>query len=62
MVILNANAYAENLKQETHDNSTYKDVPTDLTRKIENKATKLANEMFKRGSITKDMKLRCKIW
>ena len=31
-------------------------IKTDLTRKIENKVKKLANEMFKRGSITKDMK------
>lgn len=44
------------MKQEIHDNSTYKEVPTDLTRKIENKVKILANEMFKRGSITKDMK------
>jgi predicted lactoylglutathione lyase len=47
--------YAGNLKQEIHDKSTYKEVPTDLTRKIENKVKKLANEMFKRGSITKDI-------
>ena len=51
MVILDANSYPENLIQEIHDNSTYKEVPTALTRKIENKVKKLANEMFKRGSI-----------
>jgi hypothetical protein len=56
IVILDANSHAENLEQELHDNSTYKEVPTDLTRKIENKDKKLANEIFKRGSITKDMK------
>jgi hypothetical protein len=56
IVILGANSYAENLEQEIHDNSTYKEVPTDLRRTIENKVKKLANEMFKRGSITKDMK------
>jgi hypothetical protein len=56
IVILDANSYAENLIQEIHDNSTYKEVPTDLMRKIENKVKKLANEMFKRRSITKDMK------
>ena len=51
IVILDANSYAENLIQEIHDNSTYKEVPTDLTRKMENKVKKLVNEMFKRGSI-----------
>ena len=51
IVILDANSYAE-----IHDNSTYEEVPTDLMRKIENKVKKLANEKFKRGSITKDMK------
>jgi hypothetical protein len=56
IVILVANSYAENLIQEIHDNLTYEAVPTDLMRKIENKVKKLANEMFKRGSITKDMK------
>jgi hypothetical protein len=56
IVILGANSYAENLEQEIHDNSTYKEVPTDLRRTIESKVKKLANEMFKRGSITKDMK------
>ena len=56
IIILDANSYAENLIQEIHDNSTYEEVPTDLMRKIENKVKKLANEKFKRGSITKDMK------
>jgi polyhydroxyalkanoate synthesis regulator phasin len=56
IVILVANSYAENLIQEIHDNLTYEAVPTDLMRKIENKVKKLANEMFKQGSITKDMK------
>jgi hypothetical protein len=56
IVIVDANSYAEKLIQEIHDNSTYKEVPTDLMRKIENKVKKLANEVFKRGSITKDMK------
>jgi hypothetical protein len=56
IVILDANSYAENLIQEIPDNSTYKEVPTDLMRKIKNKVKKLANEMFKRRSITKDMK------
>jgi hypothetical protein len=56
IVILDANSYAENLIQEIHDNSTYEEVPTDLMRKIENKVKKLANEMFKQGFITKDMK------
>jgi hypothetical protein len=56
IVILGANSYAENLEQEIHDNSTYKEVPTDLRRTIESKVKTLANEMFKRGSITKDMK------
>ena len=37
IVILGANSYAENLEQEIHDNSTYKEVPTDLMRKIEKK-------------------------
>ena len=56
IVILDANSYAENLIQEIHDNLTYEAVPTDLMRKIENKVKKLANEMFKHGFITKDMK------
>lgn len=56
IVVLDSTAYSDGLLQEMNDNSTYKEVPTDLTRKIENKVKKLANDMFKRGSITREMK------
>ena len=48
IVILDSNTYVNNLEKEVQDNSTYKEVATDLTRKIENKVKKLATDIFKR--------------
>ncbi|XP_052212148.1 uncharacterized protein LOC127831197 [Dreissena polymorpha] len=56
IVIMDREDYVKKLKCEMSDSDTYVDVTDDKTRMVENKVKKVADTLYKKGSIDSDLK------
>ena len=56
IVVMDAEKYQDDLETEMKDSSTYDQVKKDPTRTVRNKVKKLVTEMYKRGSITDELR------
>ncbi|KAL5012680.1 hypothetical protein ScPMuIL_011231 [Solemya velum] len=56
VVVLDTKVYVNKIEEDMNQNDTYVELGADKTSQIERKMKKLVNNMYKNGSITKDMK------
>ena len=56
IVIMDADKYKDEIESDLNDNTTYKQIDDRGILKTENKIKKLIEEMYKRNSISKEMK------
>jgi polyhydroxyalkanoate synthesis regulator phasin len=56
IVVMDTEDHRSKLQAEMTDNATYMEVNEDRTKTIENKVKKMADDMRKKGSISKDLK------
>ena len=53
---MDADKYKDEIESDLNDNTTYKQIDDRVILKTENKIKKLIEEMYKRDSISKEMK------
>ena len=56
IAIMDADKYKDEIESDLNDNTTYKQIDDRVILKTENKIKKLIEEMYKRNSVSKEMK------